>query len=104
MIYPKVIYVVLTVIFVIWQGAFYYKWHPMVISKNRHWRQILLNTSGSLFGWAAGYYLIFIRFHWSPFAFEPRFPDLIIFLVFFYGMNGELPNILINKLKLGTGS
>lgn len=99
----KFIYLVVALFFVYWQGVLYYKWHPMSITKNRHWREILLNSLGSLIGWGAGYFLIFYRINWSLTTFEPRLSDLIIFLIAFYGMNGELPNVLINKLKLGAG-
>ncbi|OGI19310.1 MAG: hypothetical protein A3J06_03605 [Candidatus Moranbacteria bacterium RIFCSPLOWO2_02_FULL_48_19] len=101
MIFFKAIYILFGIIFVVWQGLFYYSWHPMRVTRNRHVREILLNTSSSLLGWLVGYYLLFYRTGWPISTLDLKFSDLILFLIAFYGMNGELPNVMINKLKFG---
>ncbi len=100
MIY-QTIYLIVALIFVTLQGPFYYDWHNFGKPGKINIKEVLLNSLGSVIGWFAGYYLLFYRLQNGLNSFNPRMPDLIIFLIAFYGMTGYLPHILIDKLKLG---
>jgi hypothetical protein len=99
----KVIYLIVAAIFVVLEGLLYDKWHGIEKrgSLIEQIKQTLINTLGSVIGWLAGYYIIFYRLENGFSGFKPQISDLIVFLIMFYGVVGQLPNVIINKLKLG---
>lgn len=101
MIYLKIIYAIISLVFITLQGPYYYFWHNFTKPNKTDLKEILLNSLGSIVGWGAGYFLLFYRLQNGFKGFNPGIAELIIFLIAFYGMTGYLPHILINKLKLG---
>lgn len=99
--YLKLIYFIISTVFVILQGPFYHSWHGFPKPTTINLKDTLLNTFGSAVGWAAGYYMLFFRFEIIFNKFNPTLADLVLFLIAFYGMTGYLPHMLIDKLKLG---
>ena len=106
MSYLKYFYLLLAAIFFVCQGPFYNFWwgfakRDKYSEKMPHIREVLLNSLGSLVGWTIGYYFLFYRLETLLKNNNPTFPDLVLFLIAFYGMTGYLPHVLINKLKFG---
>lgn len=101
MIYFEFIYLTVALVFVFLQGPQYYNWHGFQKPAKLNIKEILLNTLGSIIGWAVGYFFIFHRIIFLYNNFNPSLGDLVLFLVAFYGMTGYLPHMLIEKLKLG---
>jgi len=99
--YARIIYLLISAVFIILQGPFYYSWHGFPKPNTINLKEVLLNTFGSVIGWVAGYFLLFFRFNIILNNFNPSFGDLVIFLIAFYGMTGYLPHMLIDKMKLG---
>lgn len=100
--YLEGIYIIIAIIFVVWQGFFYYSWHSLDKStKGFNAKEVFLNLLGSVVGWTTGYFLLFYRFQNGFEGFKPNISDLVYFLLAFYGMTGNLPHILLVKLKLG---
>ena len=99
---PEVAYILVATIFVVWQGLFWHKWHGGGWnSRSEYVRQALLNTLGSFLGWSAGYFLVFYKFGHGFSEYKSDISDLVIFLIAFYGIVGQLPHVMINKLNLG---
>jgi hypothetical protein len=99
---PELIYILIAIVFIVLQGPLWYKWHGFGKYETNiiYLKETLLNTLGSIVGWAAGYYLIFIRIGNGFNDFNLNIADLAIFIIAFYGMVGQLPNTMINKLKI----
>ena len=95
----KQLYFLISAIFVFLQGPLYYSWHDFSKPEKINLKEVLLNSLGSIVGWGAGYFLLFFRLRGGLDNFNPDMSDIVIFLLASYGMTGNLPNILINKLK-----
>lgn len=95
----KIVYGIVAVIFVVLQGFCWSKWWSTSrdVELIEYIKQTLLNTLGSIIGWVSGYYLVFYRLYdLNNVHFVSS--DFVLFLLFFYGANGRLPDILINRV------
>ena len=102
MLIGKVIYVVVSLAFSIFYGCrsvsiFINEQDPLVIEKKKLWswrfHQFWLNFVGSITGWFAAYYLVFMRIlPLSSFSF--KLEDTVLIIIALLGISGLLPYTL----------
>ena len=112
-------YIVVAIIFIVLEGYYFDVWH--VVGRNDPWirknsqktsyriesfniprlQQTLINGLGSIIGWIVGYYLLFYRLRNGLSQYHPRLSDLLLFFLAYYGIVGQLPNVMLVKIFEG---